>query len=1307
MIARTKHNAGFTLAELLIVIAIILVLAALAIPSIITAQNNMRMLELNNAAESIANAAQTQMTAKKVAGTWLALIEKGGTGDDAKNVKYPHAKNLPADMPSDTYYMTAAEARNSGIISSLSVDDSVRDGDYVIEFTASTANVVSVFYTDGKSGFFGSASASTDAAQRYYAAGNSRDQAARMANNPMIGYYQGTPSGATNAIALENPVIWVGDKGKGQGLLFVLDQNLDDHVAWSTKTELTLTKTEKNGSEVSFTVTGLSDAATSGSMIMVSATIDGATVSRPYTGGAASSSILQRLDRSGAASGKAYALDLNALVRAVRADGTDDGKKLMGVLDKFAVKDSVRVDARVESTNHPSIAATAIANIEWPQQVGKLSLLISTPWSTVLANESKEGENNPTYLSAANYTKPEVKETTTSGGSSQTIKGIPVQEDFSLPDSKSNVTLKEINKQSGWQSYLGKYVDYSAAASDSTFVLEGSVGSFASMSESRKTHYYQPWELWAQKANNEYTRVGYVRNGVWEWTVANNLDYSLLDSAISWSYEDGATFDSITDPSVDVSRIVKMQIMANAWGDVPDKLGLKDQEGSVSLYLRTAPRTSEVKEYYDKKAENGTLISDLIIDSGQEYDKISARGTNKTVNTLAGQNFEREFGASSADVSWSIVRDNDTGFSNGNVFSDDRGAVRVYYSISPGLGFENIQKNPDPFNLRSTQVTNASLFMYLKNETGGLTRQIAAQTNIKVPGSYTFTRTANATDFELKTTEDYRFYRAVSYYEIIKNGEQETETKLNISSQYVPYTDQSAQTAQGYNKTIDGVDWEFTGWQTTDTNTGKTEILLGDSPLSEYDGMLSYTGAKLVASYRIVPKFGLAYLEINKEGTVTALYGYLGENDTWTTPMPTDNAFVSWGYYALVKQGSLGKNQQLNVYGNSISVSKTPQTLVIDGVSYDAYQITSGDKSSSQYVEMSTIEQGVEDKYGYWFNANFACAIAVTEDNAKAFGGESNPWKVRHATQFPGAVKANGGLQANYTSNHFKQTHSIDMADAPANAYERKFISTFSGVYDGGSDEGCRVENFRYRLMSEQNHRQGLFPYAENATLMNIALYDASAAIHEDVWDGQNVNALFGCLAGEARNCKISKCSVVTEPIKDEYLTILVKEVGTSSPSSMGSLVGLAQDTSLSDCKVAGLSLSLESREDSWGNKNYFLGGLVGQSTNTSITDCRVENVIMTCLTPTSGSSFIVAGGLTGAFTSSGDTEKHVDGSEVASVRFVAESQKNYAVGGVVGLKEGGNVTGTNNFKDAYLYSLTNLDGLLIQSAIGEKVTQE
>lgn len=1302
MTGSKKHSEGFTLAELLLSIAIILVLAAIAIPSIVNAQNNMRMVELNNAAESIANAAQTQMTAKKAAGTWLALID----GPDGK-VKYPAATG---SADSDTYYMVADDldslqgARGNGIVPSLSIDDAVRNGDYVIVFKASTASVEAVYYTDGKSGFFGSSPARTNAAQTYYASHGSTDQAARMKNDPMIGYYQGTPAGATDAVALQNPVIWVGSEGKAQGLLFVLDQNIVDHTSWKTVTELSLSKTLDDGSEVSFTIAGMDDDAGKNSLITVTANANGQTVTGSYTSEASGQPVLQRLDRDGN-QGKAYALDLNALVRAVKADPLPDGKKLITILDNFNVHDSVRAEAKVEAANLPCVAATATANIEWPQQVGKLSLYISTPWSTVLAGETGEGENNPSYLSESNYNQPEMKATTIEGGSSLTIEGVPTQEDFSLPNSKSNVTLKGINKQNGWQSYLGMNVAYDAAAADQTFVLEGSVGSFTSMTGSRKTHYYQPWELWAQNADKEYVRVGYVRNGDWEWANVNNSNCSSLDDAISWGYEDGPTFDSITDPAIDVSRIVKMQISANNWGDVPDKLSLRDPEGSVSLYLRTAPRTSEVSEYFDKKAENGTLISDLTVGEGQEYNKISARGVNKTVNTSVSQNFEREFGASSADVAWSIARDNDTGFNNGNVFSNDRGAVRVYYSISPGLGFKNIQNNADPFNLRSTQITNASLFMYLKNEHGGLTKQATAQPYKSIPGSYTFTSTTNATDYELKTTEDYRFYRAVSYYEKTKNGDLEIETKLNIPSQYVPYGDQGTKVAQGYDKTIDKVDWEFLGWQTEDTSTGKIEILSSGSLLSSYDKTLSYTGAKLVAKYRIVPKFGLAYLEINKEGKVTACYGYLGEKGAWTDPLPTDNTFTSWGYYAVVEQGTLGDNQQLEVNGNAITVSKTAQEVAIGEVAYDAYLITSSGKSSTQRVEMLATGADEEDKYDFWFNANFACAIAVTNDDANALGSENDPWKVRHATQFPGAIKANGGIQAVYTSGHFKQTHSIDMADAPADAYERKFISTFSGVYDGGGEAGCSIENYWYRLMSEQNHRQGLFPYAEKAILKNIILHGASAAKHTDVWDGQNVNAMFGCLVGEARNCIISKCSIVNDSIGDRYLSISVTNVGTSSSSAMGSLVGLASDTTLSDCSVAGLSLSLESREDTWGNKNYSMGGLVGQCSNSSLSNCEVNKVIMEGLTPTQSSSFLLAGGMVGSFSSSGETEKQMSGCKATSVRFVAKSQKSYAVGGVVGFKDGGSVASSNSFSDAYLYSKTNPSGLLIQTAIGEKVT--
>ena len=149
MTDRVKHTAGFTRAELMMSIAIILVLAAIAIPSFITAQNNMRMVELNNAAQSIANAAQTQMIAKKVSGTWMDLVRDG---DNYKS-DFPVARLAQTDT--NVRLMTAATARSQGIVPSLSIDDTVRKADYIIEFDASTASVTRVFYSDVKSGFFG------------------------------------------------------------------------------------------------------------------------------------------------------------------------------------------------------------------------------------------------------------------------------------------------------------------------------------------------------------------------------------------------------------------------------------------------------------------------------------------------------------------------------------------------------------------------------------------------------------------------------------------------------------------------------------------------------------------------------------------------------------------------------------------------------------------------------------------------------------------------------------------------------------------------------------------------------------------------------------------------------------------------------------------------------------------------------------------------------------------------------------------------------------------------------------------------
>ena len=228
MAKRGRHTEGFTLAELLMSVAIVLILAAIAFPSIVSAQNNMRMLELNNAAQAIANAAQAQMTAKKVSGTWVDSVKDG----DSYRVCFPAARS--ADVSRETSegssrlqgetehvsretlgsdevappsasaaesskrYMTADTAREQGIVPALAVEEAVRDADYIIEFDADTAQVIGVFYADGRSGFFGSTPASTNAAKTYYETeGASTDQAARMGHDPMIGYYGGTPAGAT------------------------------------------------------------------------------------------------------------------------------------------------------------------------------------------------------------------------------------------------------------------------------------------------------------------------------------------------------------------------------------------------------------------------------------------------------------------------------------------------------------------------------------------------------------------------------------------------------------------------------------------------------------------------------------------------------------------------------------------------------------------------------------------------------------------------------------------------------------------------------------------------------------------------------------------------------------------------------------------------------------------------------------------------------------------------------------------------------------------------------------------------------
>lgn len=151
---------GFTMLEVLGVIAILVVVFALAAPNIVNAQRSMNRLELNAKAEQIYNAVQYRLTALQSAGRLGELEEACETSIPSQEITASAAlPDAPGDKKFELYLvgkgdsMGAAKASNERIINDylLPPDDTlvtqgVTSGDFYIEFSPKTGEVYSVFY---------------------------------------------------------------------------------------------------------------------------------------------------------------------------------------------------------------------------------------------------------------------------------------------------------------------------------------------------------------------------------------------------------------------------------------------------------------------------------------------------------------------------------------------------------------------------------------------------------------------------------------------------------------------------------------------------------------------------------------------------------------------------------------------------------------------------------------------------------------------------------------------------------------------------------------------------------------------------------------------------------------------------------------------------------------------------------------------------------------------------------------------------------------------------------------------------------
>ena len=157
-----KNSNGFTMAEMLITVAIIVILCGFGFVAVIAHQRNLKRMEMDETAQEIFIAAQNHLTAARASGQWSSFLEKtaaegqGGSRGTVMSYKpsdYDKVSDADAESRKFYYFTTeSAEAVKNGaealILPEGSIDETLRGHHFYVEYDAASGTVFGVFYTD-------------------------------------------------------------------------------------------------------------------------------------------------------------------------------------------------------------------------------------------------------------------------------------------------------------------------------------------------------------------------------------------------------------------------------------------------------------------------------------------------------------------------------------------------------------------------------------------------------------------------------------------------------------------------------------------------------------------------------------------------------------------------------------------------------------------------------------------------------------------------------------------------------------------------------------------------------------------------------------------------------------------------------------------------------------------------------------------------------------------------------------------------------------------------------------------------------
>ena len=139
-VKKIRQALGFTMTEVLVVVGILAIVTAIAIPSILSARKNTRLTKVNDYARAIYIAAQDNLNQMRASGQLNLLVSA------AEDLEEDH-KAIPNQ--SHQYSYSKEENPTYDLIVPGSLDASIRNNQVIIEYNPRAGIVYSVFYYEG------------------------------------------------------------------------------------------------------------------------------------------------------------------------------------------------------------------------------------------------------------------------------------------------------------------------------------------------------------------------------------------------------------------------------------------------------------------------------------------------------------------------------------------------------------------------------------------------------------------------------------------------------------------------------------------------------------------------------------------------------------------------------------------------------------------------------------------------------------------------------------------------------------------------------------------------------------------------------------------------------------------------------------------------------------------------------------------------------------------------------------------------------------------------------------------------------